>query len=75
MSSSKSEIAETHAETNIVEKEDRRNENHRNKDDRYKDIRNKDHRNFSMIFISYLCSRNHYLRSLMEYKPHTKSIY
>jgi hypothetical protein len=45
ITSSKSEIAETRAETNIIEKKDRRNEYHRNKDHRYIDHRNIDRRN------------------------------
>jgi hypothetical protein len=46
MRSPKSEIAETRAETNIIEKKHRRNEYHRNKDHRNKHPRNTDRRNF-----------------------------
>ena len=37
-------MAETRAETNMIENKDRRNIYHRNKDRRYKDHRNKDGR-------------------------------
>ncbi len=47
-------MAETHAETNIIEKKDRRKEYRRNRDNRYEDPRNRDRRTLSVIYISIL---------------------
>ncbi len=66
--SPKTEMAEIHAETNIIEKKDRRKEYRRNRDDRYEDRRNRDDRYedrrnrdcriFSIIYTSIFSSSN-----------------
>jgi hypothetical protein len=56
--SPKTEMAEIHAETNIIEKKDRRKEYRRNRDDRYEDRRNRDCRIFSIIYTSIFSSSN-----------------
>src|SRR5690348_12850142 len=68
-SSSKSEIAEIHPETNIIEEKDLRKEYRRNRDPRYEDRRNRGRRILSMIhtsilLIDNLSFGNHLFRSL-----------
>ncbi len=62
-SSPKTEIAETHAETNIIEKKDSRKEYRRNIDRLYEDRRNTDWRILSMIYTSTLIIDNLVLRN------------